>query len=522
MTTEIKTIADIISIVRRRKWELLLPALAIFLVAVVVASLLPRTYRSKATILIEAQEVPTQYVKANMNSYADQRLQAINQQIMGAPRLLELISRFNLYPDLRNRQSMDEIVEKMRKDIKFTPISADVVDSLGRPAQVTLAFSVAFQGSNPEVVQKLTSELASLFLAENMKGRDRQSAGTSKFLHDEMKSIQRSLAAIEARVAAYKQRNIEALPELSQVNMQAFEQVDREIRGLNDQLRAAQEKEEYLQNQLANVPSQEASNDRESLRQLKLTLADLTARFSNEYPDVKKTRLQIEELETRIRTKEKKAEQTENPAYVTLASQLAGTRSDLLSLKRQIASLVAKRDGYQRRIQATPRVEEGYKAILVERNNLQQKYDDLAEKAMEANVAHGMEKEQLGERFTIVDPPRVPTRPATPNIPAILLIGLVLGVGSGVALAAFREAADDSFRRAEHLASFAGLPVLATLPEIVTAIDLSRQRRKALSVSCLAALVAVIGIHLFVMDITVLWSKLGRLIAEIAVIGAKP
>jgi hypothetical protein len=190
---------------------------------------------------------------------------------------------------------------------------------------------------------------------------------------------------------------------------------------------------------------------------------------------------------------------------------LAGTRSDIESLKRQLESMGSKRESYQRRIQAAPRVEEGYKAILVERNNLQQKYDDLAKKAMEANVAHGMEKEQLGERFTIVDPPRIPERPASPNVLAILLVGLFMGAGTGVALAALREAMDDCFRGADQLAAFAGIEVLATLPQIRTPLDLARERRRLLTrvAACALLALAVAGsLHLFVVDLTSLWVRL--------------
>ena len=516
MENEIKSIQDVVAILKRRRWQLIVPALVIFLVAAVAAFSLPRKYRSTATILIEAQEVPSEYVKTNITSFADQRLQAINQRIMGTPRLIEMIKRFNLYGDLRSRVTMEEVVAKMTKDIKFATISADVVDPRsGRPAQATIAFSVSFSGATPEIAQQVANELSSLYMEENLKEREKQSIGTSKFLQEEMQAIQGNLAGIEGKVAAFKQRNINSLPELSQVNMQAYDQADRDIRHLNDQLRTLKEKEGYLQTQLTSVQPELATSDKEALRQLRLRLADLKSRFSDQYPDVVKTKAEIKALEQQIKAvnMDPTGNKPDNPAYITMDSQLAGTRSEIESVRRQIGDVVKRRDSYQSRIMASPRVEEGYKTLLVERNNLQQKYDDLSKKAMESKMAHGMEKEQLGERFTLVDPARLPERPFSPNVPAILLIGLILGMGSGVGAAALKESSDQSVRSADDLARITGFPVLVTVPMLITESDRSfaRKRRKFVLVAMAVCVVASICIvHFFIMDLDVLWARISR------------
>ena len=102
------------------------------------------------------------------------------------------------------------------------------------------------------------------------------------------------------------------------------------------------------------------------------------------------------------------ADQANNPSYVTIASQLAGVQSDIESVKRQIADTRRKREDYIKRTEAGPRVEETYKALMVERTNTETKYQDLMKRVMEARVAQGLEKEQMGEKFTLIDPARLP------------------------------------------------------------------------------------------------------------------
>ena len=118
-------------------------------------------------------------------------MQTINQRIMSASRLLEIIKRFNLYSDKRERWKTEEIVDDIQKDIKFETITADVIDSrTGRPATATIAFTVSYEGKNRSEVQQVANVLASLYLEENIKVVDQQTGGTTKFLEEEMKSVQ--------------------------------------------------------------------------------------------------------------------------------------------------------------------------------------------------------------------------------------------------------------------------------------------------------------------------------------------
>jgi succinoglycan biosynthesis transport protein ExoP len=516
MQKEITSLNDLVEIVKRRKWSIVIPTVSLFVTAVVIAFAVPPKYRSTSTILIEDQEIPRDYVATTVTGFAEQRLQSINQRIMSTPKLLEIINRFNLYSDLKEKKTTEEIVEKMREDTKFETVSADVIDPrTGRPTPATIAFTLSYQGRNPSVVQQVSNVLASLYLEENLKVREQQTSGTSQFMESEMNQVKAGLDAVDSKIAAFKQNNLNALPELVQLNYQELDRVDRDIDQLKTQLRSLKEHEGYLQTQLATIPTDAASQDKNRLSELRVMLGDLRSRVSDNYPDVRKIKLEIAELEKRLRTagKDGLGTKPDNSAYITLASQLASTRNEIDSVNGQIDGLERKRSVYSGRIASAPRVEEGYKTLIVERNNLQAKYDDLSRKFMEARVAHGLEKDQKGERFTIIDAARLPEKPFSPNIPAILLIGMILGIGAGVGTASLREYGDHSLRSVEDLAKVTGFPVLTAIPELVTDEDimLRRKKRKALFVGTVVFVFSGLLIfHFFIMDLDIFWAKLMR------------
>ena len=509
------TLADYFAIVKRRKWSLILPAVSVFLCAAIVALALPSVYKSTSTILIEEQDVPAEFVMTTVTSYAEQRLQSIHQRIVSFQRLLDLINRFSLYPELKNKRTDEEIVAKMREDITLEPMSIETPDSRKRKGEaVTIAFTLSYEGKNPGTVHRVANILTSMFLEENLQVREKHVRETTEFLEEEMERVKAGLAQLDAKMAEFKKSHVNELPDLLQVNMQSLNNMENNIDRLNEQLRSLKEREGYLQTQLASIPREV---DQNRLAELKAQLAHLSARYSDKYPDVIKTKAEIAELEKQRNASTQSPAQTDNPpdnpAYITLASQLSSTQADIVSVKTQIKEANETASKYRLRIENTPKVEEAYKSILIERNNTQAKYDDLMRKHMEAKVAQGLEKEQKGERFTLIDPARLPETPYKPNRMAILLIGIVLAMGAGVGWASLKEFTDPSIHNTSTLVNATSFPVLAGIPEIVTQEDKKEKKRKqALIIMGLfiCVIAGVVAFHFLVMDLNVFWAKLMR------------
>ena len=173
-----------------------------FLATCVLALALPPTYRSTGTILIEQQEVPTDLVRSTVTSYADQRVQIISQRVMTTQNLLGIIQRYELYQSLQKRESREKVIERMRDDIRFRMISADVVDPrTGVPRQATIAFSVSYDNPSPDLAVKVANEITTLYLNENLTSRNRLAEDASSFLTQEGDRLSTQIAELEGKLA---------------------------------------------------------------------------------------------------------------------------------------------------------------------------------------------------------------------------------------------------------------------------------------------------------------------------------
>ena len=507
-------IQDMKGIFRRRKKGFLITFLLIFLAATGVAFVLPPIYLSQSTILVEEQQIPDDYVKSTITSYVEERLQGITQRIMSRTRLMEIMNQFNLYPEMRERYTTEDILKKMREDIKLETISADIIDrKTGRPSTATIAFSLSYQGKNAGTTQKVANVLTSLYLEENLKAREQRATNTTEFLEREQQNVRARIDTLEDNLSRFKIAHAGELPENSALNIQAITRMERDLDQLNTQLRALKERKIYLGGQLALVEPFEKPEIKEDpemqkrmhLENRRLELIALRTTLSEKHPDIKRLKKEILELEMQVGQEgdpEARARSVEamekalaerkgrlgakhpdvvnlsrqlaalkkeqggtvakkrvtdrgqtpdNPAYINLMTQIATTDMELKSLMQEKDGLKNRLEAYQRRLEKAPEVENEYLNLIRNHENAKAMYNDISQKLMEARVSQGMEEAQQGERFTITDAAQLPEKPFKPNRLAIILIGFVLGLGAGVGVGAIGESLNSSIKTADEL-----------------------------------------------------------------------
>jgi len=301
-----KSLADYLSVLRRRKGLLLIVFLLLFAVAAIVALTLPAVYRSTATILIKEQEIPQEFVRSTVTSFADERIQVISQQVMTRATLLDLVDKYTLYGTARQRETSEEIIARMRRDIKLTPISADVTDRRsGSAVKSTIAFTLSYDSEVAANAQKIASELTTLYLNENVKNRQQKAAETTSFLDEELARVSEYISEVEQRLADFKRRNQGSTPDLSMSNQFNSERIATELQRLDREMVFLQDRKIQLESQLADarpsipiagVSGTAALEPEDRLRLLQTQLSSLTGTYSDSHPDIKRLKREIANL----------------------------------------------------------------------------------------------------------------------------------------------------------------------------------------------------------------------------------
>jgi len=345
-----ENIQDIKNLIRRRILIFLLSSIPVFIVVVIVAFTLPPIYVSKSTILVESQQIPEEYVKATVTGYVEERLQTITQQILSRSNLTEIINKFNLYAEMRKKYATEVILDKMRKDINLETIQAG-----GRRGRsTTVAFTLSYEGKKPSTVQKVANVIASLYLEQNLKKREAQATRTTQFLQQELDHLKEKIDEYGLKISEFKKAHIGELPEYNDINVNALEQLKRDLDQADMQIRSLTERKVYLKGQLATIsPSTYASEEgggefgatpEERLNALRLQLINLRSSLSDKHPDVIKLKREIEDLANRESgvkgTSEKENRLTDlKNKLVAMKSQFGPQHPDVVKLSKGVASL---------------------------------------------------------------------------------------------------------------------------------------------------------------------------------------
>jgi polysaccharide biosynthesis transport protein len=525
----------------RRRGTFYVVASAAGIVAILLAAFLPATYQASATILIEQQEIPQELVRSVITSFADQRVQVISQRVMTTQNLLGLIERYNLYPDIREKQPREVLLAKMRGDIGMHMISADVIDPRsGRPTQATIAFSVAYKSRSPELALKIANELTTLYLNENLTSRTQLSQQTAAFFSEESQRESAHIAELDKKLAAFKEKHQDELPDVTQLNIQTVERTELDVRDAENRLAQLDSQRVLLEAQLAQIsPNTQVYSDsgqrvfgaEDRLKDLKSKLADYKARYGPDHPDVISTQREVDGLVKEVAEEDATPDRLRqlSQAKAELAADLdkySPEHPDVLRLKREVErlqkavdadanaglektkqghadnpvyiqvkgeldSLVVEREGavkkrdelqaklddYEKRMNKSPEVEREFREMSRELESAQLKYQEILSKQTEVQVSQNLETERKGEKFTLIEPPQPPEKPISPNRPLVVAVGLLLALAAGVGAVILRESTDASVRGPSDIRQLLEVPALASIPIIVTAADRKRRQR---------------------------------------------
>jgi polysaccharide biosynthesis transport protein len=464
---------DFLDIAIRRKWWIILTALAVSTVAVVLAIRLPNVYRAETIILVDAQKVPETYVASTVNSSIADRLATIQQQVTSATRLRRLIDSMNLYPQLRGVMSEQSLIQRMQNSIS--------VEEVSQGGRLSSAFRIAFADRDPVETARVTSQLASMFIEENVKAREQQSYGTAEFLESELEKTRKELDEKEKVLKKVKSQYIMDLPDSKQYHVEALESLRTQLRDAQDRVNRAQQQKVYLQSAMvAAAPtvdldtSSGGSPYQSEIERHETRLAGLRVRYGPSHPDIRKLQTELDEL------KAKQAEEEKNAAPTVVQTQPEGAKraihnpvveAQLDQLNREIAEqlqIEAKQQNevnfHVSKLQKVPIVEQQLSNLARDYDTLKAYYVHLLDKKLSADTASALESHQKGERFVILDPAQVPDKPHGPNRLLIALAGVVGGILGGVGLAILRENADTSVRSEREVNEILGISVLAGIP----------------------------------------------------------
>jgi polysaccharide chain length determinant protein (PEP-CTERM system associated) len=469
------TMQDYTVILKRRWWIIAIPAIIFPIVGYAITFLVQPQYVSQTLVLVEQQKVPDSYVKPVITEDLSGRLATMREQILSRSRLQPIIERFNLLAN--SKMSMDDRIDQTRKNIEIRPIQSDIARTGGLPG-----FFISFKASDARTAQLVCGEITSLFDNENLNERAASAQGTTDFLKGQLADAKAKLDEEDAKLAKFQQTYVGKLPGAENSNTSMLTTLNTQLDAATQALARMEQDKSYaesilalqLQNQTTTTSEHGAmapQTQQAELQALTTQEADLTSRYTDDYPDVVAVRRKIKELRQEMAKAPTAAPQpttsapkpTDSLGVQQLRAQLRAMELGIAQKKKDQAAIQAQLRMYQDRIASSPAVEEEYKSITRDNQTAQAFYDDLLNKMNQSKMATDLERRQQGEQFRVMDEANLPEEPYFPKRPVFVSGGLAAGLALGLLVVGLLEYLDTAVRSERDIWAFTKLPTLGVI-----------------------------------------------------------
>lgn len=476
---------DVIEIVLRRRWWIIISFFLSMIVGILLALTLPRIYTSEALILIQPQKLPGNYVPSVVTTINELRLNILSKQVKGRSNLEKIIQDFNLFTEPKYESMfIEDKIDELRGRITIELISRGKRPNWQWQGNED-AFSVSVEDRDPEKALKITNVLTSYVIDENLRARETEAIGTSDFIQEEMDFIRVELVEKEQKLKEYREKYMGGLPEQLDSNLRMLDRLQERLTAKQAGLLNAKNRLEILESQISEgaISLNRGSEEPLSLEEAKAMLAYFETRYTEKHPDVIRLKKMISELKEKDEKDNNDASNKskfilEGSQYIPMNLRIKSgqIKAEIVAHEADISNLISQIRVYQRRVDDTPKREQELYLLERDYKNIKKTYDVLLSKKMETGISINMEKKQKGEQFQIIQGASLPEKPTFPNMKLLFILTLAAGLNIGLGLLLLLEYLNTSFRSPEDIESYLNFSVIATLPKVYNEKDKRKQK----------------------------------------------
>ena len=513
-----RTPGEYLKIIRRRKWMIILPVIAVTAAVSWVVYRLPDLYESTTLIVVTPSTLPTTVVPTITEDSLTRQLTSIAQVVTSRSSLEPLVTKYNLYGAERGRgEAMESIIFQLRKDIK--------VEVNTSRNDITNGFNITFRGRDPRITQAVTQELASKYINEQTTNTVNSTTSAKQFIDQQVKQAKDELDEIDKRRLAFMQSNVGNLPSEGTPLLSQLGGLREQQKALMTEIGRLQDRRSSAVGQLALLKQQTTQlkeDAAETLTDPKTTLAwsqlvsrkaalegeltRLRQELKEKHPDVIAKQKEVDQVKQdmdqmvaewkeKIKEKQEKLDKRPDLGASGVEGEIKFTENEIKRQQKLLDDNEKQIAGILGRINLVPGAEVQLGAIERDYQTKKAAFDQLLLQQQKISLGAEAASQQQGEGIKVVDPANLPSQPVAPK--RVMLSGIGLGVGLALGLlltAIFEVPRLLTIQSREDALHYTGLPVLISVPELLTpqeARAIPRRRRLILAAGVVATIVSI-------------------------------
>jgi polysaccharide biosynthesis transport protein len=510
--------SEYLKILQRRKWLIILPAIAISTAVAWVVYRLPDVYESTTLIVVKPSTLPTSMVPTMSDDMVTRQLTSINQVVTSRSSLEPLVEKYELYKTERLRgEPMDRVIDLMRKDIH--------VEVNTSRNDITNGFNISYRYRDPKLTQAITQELAAKYTYVQTNNTVASTQAARTFMDNQVNQVRAELAEIDKRLLDFKSQHVGNLPTEAEGLFNQLSGLREEQKTLMSEIGRLQDRRSATASQLALLQTQNVQvieDTAENVTDPKTTMAwsnlitrkaalegelsTLQQQYTPKHPDVIAKQQEVKQIQEqmdqmiadwkeKIKAKQERLQKLPNLTIGAAQSELKQIDGEIKRQQQLLADNTKQIDSIVQRINNVPGVEVELGAIERDYQMKKTALDDLLAQQQKIALSADAVREQQGEGIEVIDPAFLPSKPVAPKRLMLSMLGLGAGLGLGFLLVGVIEGPRLlTIQNSEDARHYTGLPVLLAVPELLSPQEarlVPRRRKLLLAAGVAATLISI-------------------------------
>ena len=489
----------------QRRWIAITAAWVAAVVGWIGVYNVPDRYQASARVYVDSQSLLKPLlaglaVQPNIN----EQVSIMANTLLSRPNLEKVVRMSDMDLKLKDKGQMDSVVDEMEKQVTL------------KAAGYGDIYTISYENKNPEQAKKVVQSILTIFVENGLGNNRKNIANSQKFISDQVKEYETKLIDAESSLKDFKRQNIGILPgEIGQDYYAGLAATREKMNAAEISLKEAENKRDYLKRQMSGDDpsllgdSTMISADPEidaRIQTLKQNLDNLRLKYTEKYPDIVAAKRLILELEQTKKEAAKNHKTTEgvsaNPFYQQLNISLVQANADVSSLQARLKEYQRQYDWLKSEANRIPEVEAQYTQLTRNYEIYKKNYESLLAREESAKMSGDLQSKTDMVDFRVIDPPRVPGYPSSPNRKLLNSIVLLASLGIGIVAAFLLSQIRQTVNRQGDLKAITDLPFVGIITMIEGQEEVRRQRKELrlflyVSVSLLLVYAAIMSVHLF-------------------------
>jgi succinoglycan biosynthesis transport protein ExoP len=513
-----RTPGEYAQILWRRKWLIMLPAIAVAAAIAIVVWRLPNVYESTTLLIVRPPTIDPNVAPALSDGDLSMRINNINRVAQSRSSLEPLIVKYDLYRRERSAgMPMELVVERMQRDIQ-------VEIEHGRNDNIP-AFRITYRERDPKKTQAVTTELASTYVNAQASDMTKVGTATRQFFDQQLADAKAQLDEIDKRRLEYMTAHVDSLPGSAPSLVAQYTGLREQQKTLMSEIGRLNDRKSALGSQLSTLQQVSQQNDEDIARQvgdpkatpawgalasrkaaLEAEIQNLLTQYKEAHPDVVAKKAELEAVKREMKEMEDssaaKIEQLKrdrasrpNISVKDAEINIQLAEGEIARLQKQLEVTNSQIADLEGRINAVPVTDVGLQNINREYETKKVGYDDLLKRKAQSDIGSDIQINQQGETIQVIDPANLPQSHVAPKRLMLILMGLALGLCVGLFFAAAREVPRLlTIQTVDDAAHYTNLPVLVSVPVLKTPQEATRIPRRRMAMLAAGITVTIISI----------------------------